>query len=333
MANPVVDSIDPVSGSRIQRTESVAWHVTDDSGSLALVVVYAIFPGGPNPEIVYDGASFLGLYATGSTSGTIANGKSFNVARQGGWPCDFRRMVTAVDPTGGVTTQRADYVVIDPDLDKLAPTVGSYSPPVGTPIARSDIITYDVLDDGGVVSTIVVTVNFPDGSSEVVYDGAAFSDRYVGLSTKTPYATSAVIQGGVEPYVFVDGYTIDGYIDDQAFSVTLTTGDFADISAATATELVDLLTVGLTGIGSASVVTTESGVSFVVQSITTGVTSTVEITSGHGTNNAGLVGSGDPYVRVYGKAGWRFRVRRVGGWPDTPTIGTLAVDPMGRVGT
>lgn len=60
----------------------------------------------------------------------------------------------------------------------VAPVVGNMIPASGTPIYPTTPIQFDVTDDSGLFTAIIVMVSFPDGAYEVVHDSAQFAPRY-----------------------------------------------------------------------------------------------------------------------------------------------------------
>lgn len=67
----------------------------------------------------------------------------------------------------------------------IPPVVSNMVPASGTPIYPNTTIQFDVTDDSGLFTAIIVMVSFPDGSYEVIHDSAQFAPRY-RTSTNNP---------------------------------------------------------------------------------------------------------------------------------------------------
>jgi hypothetical protein len=68
--------------------------------------------------------------------------------------------------------------------DGVAPSVFEFSPAPGTPITPSTPISFKVADETALRSVMVWAL-FPDGRTEVIYDGDAFTAEYEFYSTCT----------------------------------------------------------------------------------------------------------------------------------------------------
>lgn len=69
------------------------------------------------------------------------------------------------------------------------PTVSNISPAEGTTIPQFGAVGFDITDASGIGFAVVFAI-YPDGSSEVVWDGDAFTVDYA------PESTCTVITGG-----------------------------------------------------------------------------------------------------------------------------------------
>lgn len=99
---PVVDNFTPLSGTVIEVTDPITFDVTDTSGLLAEIGVYATFPDG-SCECVHFNNVFAPLYSAGSSRVAIDNGFTFTVRRTSGWPLTpVTISVVAVDGAGNV---------------------------------------------------------------------------------------------------------------------------------------------------------------------------------------------------------------------------------------
>jgi hypothetical protein len=98
-APPTVSNVAPTPGSAIARVDPVFFDVTDDQGSLRLVLVAARFADG-SYEVVHDGTDFAAGYATLSTREAITNGFRYRVRRAAGWPSGPTIVPFVVDTSG-----------------------------------------------------------------------------------------------------------------------------------------------------------------------------------------------------------------------------------------
>lgn len=91
-----------------------------------------------------------------------------------------------------------------------APVIDNFSPSVGTPLARSDSVAFDVTDDTGLLrAEVFVTLG---GDTFVVHDGDIFRGAFANLSTRSPIA------GGFRYNVKRNG----GWIESPTFEVHAT---------------------------------------------------------------------------------------------------------------
>lgn len=68
--------------------------------------------------------------------------------------------------------------------DETSPTISGYSPAAGSTITRDQAIQFDVTDETGLASALVMAT-LGDGQPEVVHDGTQFRGRYASLSTRS----------------------------------------------------------------------------------------------------------------------------------------------------
>ena len=68
---------------------------------------------------------------------------------------------------------------VEPPPPPIAPVVGNLTPAVGTPIYPTTALQFDVTDDSGLFTAVIVMASFSDGSYEVVYDSAQFATKYL----------------------------------------------------------------------------------------------------------------------------------------------------------
>jgi hypothetical protein len=68
--------------------------------------------------------------------------------------------------------------------DATAPVVAFISPSPGTAITPTTPIVFTVTDNLDELLNVSVDVTFPDGVSEMIFDGDTFSPLYAGVSTR-----------------------------------------------------------------------------------------------------------------------------------------------------
>lgn len=81
-APPVLANLSPTAGAGIQPTAVIAFDALSDN----TIMIVAEFPSLGIREVVHDGTSFLGAYASLSTRSPISGGQHFALLRQNGWP-------------------------------------------------------------------------------------------------------------------------------------------------------------------------------------------------------------------------------------------------------
>lgn len=95
-----------------------------------------------------------------------------------------------------------------------APVIDNFDPPVGTPLARSDSVSFDVTDDTGLLrGEVFVTLG---GDTFVVHDGDNFRGQFANLSSRSPIV--AGLSSGFRYTVRRNG----GWIESPTFEVHAT---------------------------------------------------------------------------------------------------------------
>jgi hypothetical protein len=92
-------SVSPAPGNLLPN-QSITVEVTDDSGSLALVLLVAQFAFSQAPEVVHDGSGFTAPYAGHSMREAITSGWRYTLLRNSGWPGTFTLTPYALDAAG-----------------------------------------------------------------------------------------------------------------------------------------------------------------------------------------------------------------------------------------
>lgn len=64
--------------------------------------------------------------------------------------------------------------------DSTPPQITNFSPAAGSDINPDDAITFDIIDPGGTLASVVISVVLPGDRPEVVHDGTSFRGRYTG---------------------------------------------------------------------------------------------------------------------------------------------------------
>jgi hypothetical protein len=99
---PTVTLVSPAMGpGRIQPSTPIVFDVTDSSGSVGRIFVFATTRLGGPKELVHDGSAFEPEYAANSVRSAISNGFRYSVLRFGGWPTSHVQIRTwPIDAVG-----------------------------------------------------------------------------------------------------------------------------------------------------------------------------------------------------------------------------------------
>ncbi len=117
-----------------------------------------------------------------------------------------------------MATQNIKYVGISVGIvsrgssggDTTAPTIDDFDPPVGTPLSRSDFVSFTVTDPAPGLLIAAVLVEHK-GQSLVVHDGFLFKGEFTNLSSRTPITVGESYRFRVKPN--------GGWITAPVFSV------------------------------------------------------------------------------------------------------------------
>jgi len=219
--------------------------------------------------------------------------------------------------------------------DATPPDVINFDPVSGAGIFAATPVEFEVVDNLGDNLAQYVTAVHSDGSADIVWDGA-FRGPYVAGSSRTPIANGfhfSVERSGGWPAA---GLTVRVHaIDADGNSVTTTavytvtnptnTGDVTpptvvDWSPAPNAEIDVDTPISFT-------VTDASGAFAGIFISVAFPTNDVE-TAFQGTAFRGRYAAGSSRVAVSG--GWRFTLRRSGGWPTRPTFLVDVIDARGN---
>lgn len=84
------------------------------------------------------------------------------------------------------TADMAITVYVEPDIppvDSTNPIIGNFVPTIGTSIARTDPIQFDVTDETALAS-VYITARYEDGTAECVWDHDSFQARFLAGSSR-----------------------------------------------------------------------------------------------------------------------------------------------------
>lgn len=338
---PVVDTFSPADASSIVRTAAAAFHVTDDGGTPARVIVTVTFADG-TVEVVHDGSAFVGAY-TGSTRSGIANGYSFSLLHSSpGWPsATLMFSVTALDADSNFTIDSSYNLTVSNPSGATPPVIDTFSPANASTILVTDTASFHVTDETA-LSDVIVEVLHSNGLLEIIHDGGAF---------KAPYSASSTRSGISGGYAFV--ITRTGGWPSASFTITVRATDSDGNVTSTPTY-----TLNVSNPPPGPDVTTPT-VSNVSPTPGTPISRSqplfLDVTDNTGFRRILLVAFFDPndggdgqrevvhdgdqfaarYIalseRTVISGGYRYRIRRAsGGWPSAPTIIPYAIDTSGN---
>lgn len=176
-SQPATSNVSPTASSAIAATQALGFRVSDPTG-LLMSLVYVQFASGQR-ELVWDGATFAAAYST-STRTQIVAGKTYdyNIVRVPGWPSAPTIVVKMIDTDGNVVTSSWGYALSASEL----PSITLIVPPAGAAIPADGTVAFRVSDETGMLRD-VVSVEYPDGTREVVWDGNNFTAPFSGVLT------------------------------------------------------------------------------------------------------------------------------------------------------
>jgi hypothetical protein len=334
-ADTTAPVISTTAGSSIARTDSVSVDVTDDSGDPGTVEIWAVLADG-TALTVYDGADFLGVFAASSTRTPITDGYTYEAAPAApGWPSVTVELhVRAIDAAGNGAEAFETYTVSDPPA---APVIGGFSPSDGGSITRTGTVVIDVTDDEGRTAITLVTIfaTLADGTVVGVYDGAAFGALFSASRTNI-----------TDGYRYTFAHASPGWasstlafrivaVDAQGRTTTHTTYNLTISNPPSAPDTT-APTVTLVSPADGSTIT-RTPIVVDVTDASTFAALFVWVTYNDG-RAPDLVHDGESFqvpfagnsTRVSISGGYRYTLRRAGGWPAAPTVHVLPVDTAGN---
>lgn len=339
----------PISGSGRTPSQSVIVDVVDvpigEVGGIRRVIIVAIYTDGYT-EIVFDGSAFASNFSGSSGVSAITNGLRYTCIRDGdGWLDSFTLFAYAFDTGGNEPASNpstASYTVTGGvgTTDGSDPVISNITPVTTSSIDPTDTVAFDVTDDRG-LARVEILADYTSGLSERVFDGSSFIGAFVSGSSNTP------IVGGAHFVIARDG---DGWLEDFTLRITAidTSGNIAD--AAPTYSVPD-------GVGISASEAVPPVVTIVSptpgSNITPDTEFVVEVTDNSGEftivildvtypdGNSEAIYDGVDFKPFYRRRssvtpvanGYRFAVRRLGGWPASPTFRVDPRDPSGNTST
>lgn len=334
-AAPVVGPFSPSDGGNTTRTGTITIDVTDDEGRTALqnVQIAATLASG-QVLAVYNGSAFPGVFAAGSARSNITSGYRYSIVHAGaGWPSStivFR--VTATDAQGRITTDTSyNLAVTDAPA---APTIGTWSPSAGA-LSRTDDVSFAVTCADGFASILVWAV-LADGTTVMVYDGASLGAQVNAGSSITGTSTSKTITVVCDSPGWTDDYTLHVRAT-STLGLTATATQAYTLTDAPAPSTPDTTapTVTLVAPLGGELARTDPVVVDVTDDVAFAAVF-VWVVYPNGTTD--VVYDGTNFTASYVGAskqesitdGYRYTLRRAGGWPYAPTVRVAPIDSSGN---
>lgn len=188
---PVVDTISPSNGSQLGGATAVTFHVTDLSPGLYKTYIWLQIAGEVSPRLVFDNTVFKTPFLTLSSRSVIANGYSYSLQFDGGWPGVVSSVtVAAIDLTGAATETTFGYIAVPP-------------PPLVLQIVRAvDARVLEIVFNRGVVQSEAENIaNYSISPSLSVLSSTRITDFNYRLTTSQQIIDQAyaVTISGINP--------------------------------------------------------------------------------------------------------------------------------------
>jgi hypothetical protein len=220
--------------------------------------------------------------------------------------------------------------------DIIPPVVDNFVPAPFSSIGGDAAVTFDVTDNSAVMPLIVVYVEYVDlNRSEVAYDGVAFPLPYNNNSTITPIVDGSQFlirrNGG-----WVGDFRIRVSVTDRGGNLVVTSGVEYDIPIAGGSPVISNF---IPAVGAE--ITTNTSIQFDVTDDQGSFRKIFIVADFPSISSTEVVHDGNSFkgfyvgtsTRISIPGGFRFKVLRAGGWPDSPTITTSAIDVEGNEGS
>lgn len=329
--DPTISAFTPTGGSSIARADTIAVDVADET-ALEHVGISAELADGTVLQ-VYDGSAFVGPFAASST--LVSD--TYTIEHDApGWPSSTVDLhVVAVDTSGNSATATGSFTITDAPA---APTVGPFSPSDGGNTTRTGTVTIDVTDDEGrtAIKLVTIAVTLADGTTITAYNGAAFpgaltagssrSDitngyRYTLVHASPGWASSALT------------YRITA-VDTQGRITTHTSYNLV-ITDPPAPADATAPTVALVSPSAPGEITRATPI--IVDVTDTSALVVVFVWVTYPGRAPDIVHDGDAFAELFSSStrasisgGYRYTLRRNGGWPAAPTVRIRPIDAAGN---
>jgi hypothetical protein len=228
------------------------------------------------------------------------------------------------------------FSVLTEPRDAIPPTIGSWSPLPGSTIANTDPIVFRVTDNLGEVLRAVVIAEFSTGVHEVVHDGDGFAPSFSSGSTRTPIANGYEFSIVRSPGWAGPGLVVSVFAADFDGNEATPTGYAFTVSDPVLPDTAEPVVSNVTPPEGTPIARTASVFFDVTDD--SGIFRRIIVTASFLDGSSEVVHDGDNFATRYAAAssrtvipdGFRYRVRRNGGWPYGPTIRAFAIDTSGN---
>jgi hypothetical protein len=237
---------------------------------------------------------------------------------------------------GNLRVGAAFGLPIDPPTPTpFDPVIGSWSPSVGSTVDRGDPIAFEVTDPDGNLARVIVTVEFPWGS-EVIHNGDGFSPAYDDGSTRTAIANGYAFSlerdvGWGGPAMTIGIYAADTTGQEATPTSYAFTVSDPVLPDTIAPEVENVSPTEGTPIARTDPI-------FFDVTDDSGAFRRIIVAADFADGSSEVVHDGDNFTARYAQTsarepiagGFRYRVRRTGGWPYGPSVRAFAYDPSGN---
>lgn len=106
---PRISLVSPTPGTIIGKYTPLTFRLTDDNNAWSLRELWISFDAAATYELVWDGTSFKGWYADGSSLVALSDGWDISIVREPGWPkgVSLALRASVVDANGRVVVVSA----------------------------------------------------------------------------------------------------------------------------------------------------------------------------------------------------------------------------------
>ncbi len=175
----VVNNFDPVEDATVETHDSISFDITN---GFAINTINLWVEFGGTSETIYADGEFKGQYAASSSTTPITGGFTFAIEREDGWLDDPEIFWEVTDALNNVASGSATWDLDDAFTD--SPIVTNFSPAPGQPFTANDALEFDIVDNLGITSLIIMaTFGDDEQVCDVIFAGGTFRDKYRELST------------------------------------------------------------------------------------------------------------------------------------------------------